>query len=82
MITPTKGIDADRALLTVASELFALLVQPLTVSKLWSEYRKQRTRSNGSATLGFDWFVLALDLAFVMGVVEFTEDDLLEQVSS
>ena len=79
MILPTKGVTADRALLTLAGQLFVDLAEPATVSRLWTDVRKESARSNGSAAIGFDWFVLAVDLAFTMGVIEFDEDGLLRR---
>lgn len=67
MILPTKGISPQRALVTLGADILGLLPQPKTVSRLWDDFRK--TKPEGSVT--FDWFVLSLDLLFLMGVVEF-----------
>lgn len=65
MILPTKGISSDRALLTVGAEILDLLDEPKTVSRLWAEMAKKSKCSR----LTFDWFILALDLLFLMGLV-------------
>lgn len=39
-----------------------------TVSRLWDEFKKQKTRSD---EVTFDWFVLSLGLLFVLGAIEF-----------
>lgn len=76
MIVATKGIHPRQALLTVGAQAITVLQEPQTVSATWtalSEYRK----SLGDKPIGFDWFVLALDLAYVLGAVELGEDGLL-----
>jgi hypothetical protein len=67
MILPTKGIAPDQALLTVGARLLALLDRPKTVSRLWHEIQ---SRSGQPNDLRFDWFVLALDLLHMLGIVE------------
>ncbi|MFP2930149.1 ABC-three component system middle component 6 [Pyxidicoccus sp. 3LG] len=69
MILPTKGIGADRALLSVGADILRLLDEPKTVSRIWDELRTARTRREATSTLGFDWFVLALDLLYIVGAV-------------
>lgn len=71
MILPTKHIRPERALLSVGGELLACLREPLTVSRLWDEIRAARGTSNHPAPIHYDWFVLALDLLFIVGAVEF-----------
>ncbi|MGA2451414.1 MAG: ABC-three component system middle component 6 [Polyangiaceae bacterium] len=69
MILPTKHLREDRALLTLGAELFVVLREAKTVSRLWSDFSKHRSR--GSSPVTYDWFVLTLDLLFALGVVEF-----------
>ena len=69
MILPTKGIPPDAALLTVAGEIIFNLAESKTVSRLWDEMRK--ARATHPSALPFDWFVLALDLLFMVGVVDY-----------
>ncbi|WP_347813140.1 ABC-three component system middle component 6 [Streptomyces sp. BK205] len=69
MILPTKGIAADRALLTVGAQIIAELDEPSTVSGLWHLVRLKRSEDEDSTPLTFDWFVLALDLLFAMGAI-------------
>jgi len=71
MILPTKHIRPDRALLSVGGDLLACLREPLTVSRLWDETRAARGASADAAPINYDWFVLALDLLFMVGAVEF-----------
>lgn len=71
MILPTKHIRPDRALLAVGGELLGHLREPMTVSRLWDELRSRRGERGEPAALNYDWFVLALDLLFAIGAVEF-----------
>lgn len=68
MILPTKGIGPDKALLSVGADILRNLKVPKTVSYLWADLRN---RNLETLQISFDWFVLALDLLFVMGVVEY-----------
>lgn len=70
MILPTKHIRPDRALIGVGADLLACLREPLTVSRLWDEIRTARGASTKAAPINYDWFVLSLDLLFMVGAVE------------
>ncbi|NVJ09582.1 hypothetical protein HUW63_30700 [Myxococcus sp. AM001] len=70
MILPTKGIRADRALLSVGADVLRLLDEPKTVSRIWDEVRSAWSMREGASRLSFDWFVLALDLLYVLGAVD------------
>jgi len=48
-----------------------LLREPMTVSRLWDEIRSDPYSRPQSAPISYDWFVLALDLLFLVGAVEF-----------
>lgn len=65
MILPSKHLPQERALLTVGANLLALLERPMTVSSLW-----QLVQKDDRARLSFDWFVLALDLLYLLGAVQ------------
>ena len=72
MILPTKHIRPERALLTLGADLLGFLREPMTVSRLWDDIRTSRSDRNGrAAPINYDWFVLALDLLFMVGAVEF-----------
>lgn len=74
MITPTKGISPDRALIAVGAQIVMQLDRPLTVSQTWSRLRTWRARNHHTAPLSFGWFVLALDLLYALGTVELSDD--------
>lgn len=67
MILPTKGIESDRALLSLGAGILPLLDESKTVSRLWEEFREGR-RAESRVT--FEWFVLALDLLYALGAIE------------
>jgi ABC-three component (ABC-3C) system Middle Component 6 len=71
MILPTKHMRPERALLTVGSELLGCLSAPMTVSRLWDQTRTSRATQSEHWPINYDWFVLALDLLFMIGAVEF-----------
>jgi hypothetical protein len=70
MILPTKHIRSDRALIAIGGELLSCLAEPMTVSRLWDELRSRRGSPSEPAPVSYDWFVLALDLLFMVGAVE------------
>lgn len=71
MILPTKHIRPDRALIGVGAEVLDLLEQPMTISRLWDELRGRRSVQAPKAPLSYAWFVLSLDLLFIMGLIDF-----------
>lgn len=71
MILPTKHIRPDRALLAVGADVLGFLREPMTVSRLWDEIRTARSDRAVSAPINYDWFVLALDLLFIVKAVQF-----------
>ena len=68
MILPTKGISPDKALLSVGAFILKDLDEAKTVSRLWAELRRVE---EGPPDLTFDWFVLALDLLYMMGTLDY-----------
>jgi hypothetical protein len=67
MILPTKGIPPRRALLTLGGEILRSLDESKTVSRLWDDFRK---RSDEHQEVTFDWFILSLDLLFILGAID------------
>jgi len=70
MILPTKHLRPDRALLAVGGDLLVSLREPMTVSRLWDDVRFKRGDPGEPAPINYDWFILALDLLFMLGAVE------------
>ena len=73
MIVPTKGVHPNKAMLTVGGQIVNILNEPMTVSKLWTSIRNKRSM-NEESPIGFDWFVLSLDLVKILGLVDLGED--------
>ena len=74
MILPTKHLAPERALLSVGGYILKVLSHPKTVSALWEEinHRNRALSATGSMTVGYDWFVLALDLLFAFEAIDMT----------
>ena len=70
MILPTKHLRPDRALLAVGGDLLVSLREPTTVSRLWDDVRSKRGDIGEPAPINYDWFILALDLLFMINAVE------------
>lgn len=70
MILPTKRLSQDRSLLTVGAEVLSLLDEPKTVSRLWEELRTARSERSAVRMVTYDWFVLTLDLLYLLDTLE------------
>ena len=71
MILPTKHVSEAESLLGAGALLLNELDQPRTVTELWEAVR-------GDEIASFDRFVLAAEMLYVIGVVDF-RDGLLEK---
>lgn len=76
MITPTKGIAPQRALLTIGAQISMVIKEPMTVSQAWNALKTWRAQHGNDAPLPFSWFVLALDLLYAFGTIHY-EDGIL-----
>ena len=79
MLLPTKGIDVDRALLSVGGTLISLLETPTTVSGLWERFRQHARRTGRHSRVAFDWFAVALSLLFTLQVIRWNDNQVLER---
>ena len=70
MILPTKHVRADRALVGVGAELLNLLHEPMTISRLWNEFRARRSAGSTRAPIDYHWFILSLDFLFMIRAVQ------------
>lgn len=83
MILPGKHIPQDKALLTVGVELLTRLDKPKTVSAIWEDVCKSVSETHIDVThLSYDWFILAIDLLFVIDAIEIHEGLLKRRTSS
>ncbi|MGA2585654.1 MAG: ABC-three component system middle component 6 [Candidatus Aminicenantales bacterium] len=76
MILPTKRIPQDRALLTIGGQILRLLDEPKTISHVWIDIKKLRDAEPGFKPIYFDWFVLSVDLLYIVCGVELQEGKL------
>lgn len=73
MLLPTKGIEPQRALLTIGATLIELLESPATVSGLWGRFSNYSSDVHRDYKITFDWFALALSLLFAIEAVSWNE---------
>jgi hypothetical protein len=73
MILPAKHLAADRALLTLGARVLMALEEPKTVSALWDRFRLKRIDNPHQSPLSYDWFVLSLNLLFMVGAVTYRQ---------
>ncbi|WP_396020914.1 ABC-three component system middle component 6 [Arachnia rubra] len=73
MLLPTKGIEPQRALLTVGANIISLLDSPATVSGLWERFSKSSGEASGDAKITFDWFAFALSMLFAINAVSWNK---------
>jgi hypothetical protein len=78
MILPTKNIAPERALLTIAGQVYDRLTSPATVSRIWDEVRAEHHRR----PIAYAWFLLAVDFLFIMNLIRYDDNDLLHRSDS
>ena len=70
MILPTKHVRTERALIGVGANILRILRAPMTMSRLWDEVRKRCTTDSSDTPIDYHWFVMALDLLYMLGAIE------------
>jgi len=70
MILPTKYLSHDRALITIGGEILKHLEEPRSVSALWDCLHESQIYKTADTLISFDWFVLALNLLYVISAIE------------
>ena len=70
MILPSKHLSQDRALLSVGANILRHLSRPITISALWEELPRKASALDDGPPLGYNEFVLALDLLFLIKAIE------------
>lgn len=69
MIMPSKYLREDEALIGVGAALLQKINGRTNLSNLWEETK------NNSATGNFERFTLALDLLFLLGLVDVSDNE-------
>jgi len=65
-------VPASKALITIGGEVLEILGESsLSVSGLWLQHSELRRKSE-VARISYDWFVLALDLLYMLGALQIT----------
>lgn len=81
MILPSKHVRIERSLLGVGAEILRTLDRPQTMAALWDKMRQSSNSDERASALNYSWFILALDLLFMLGLVAFRQG-LIQRVSS
>lgn len=77
MILPTKHINNERSLLGVGADIIAIIQKrPETISSIWNKIRQKKKKT----PISYRWFILSLDLLYIMGVIKI-EQGLIRLVS-
>lgn len=79
MLMPTKHIKTENALIGLGAEILSELTYAKPVSTLFHNIQLQR-HDKQSATIHFDWFLLAVDFLYIIGAVDF-KDGLIEKIN-
>ena len=79
MLLPTKGISAERALITIGAQILSRLDTPTSVSGAWERYNERVRSLTAPERVTFDWFSLALATLFAINAIDWTSDDRLRR---
>jgi hypothetical protein len=72
MILPTKHIRISESLIGFGGYLLKFLKEPMTIDQLWIKYEHVNNKKF-PAYHNFDNMVLALNLLFIIGIVDINE---------
>lgn len=82
MLTPTKNLHEDKAILKIGARVLSILIFPRTLNSTWEAYSEfQNQESQSIPNIRFDTFILALDFLYMIGVIEY-QNDLLRRTKS
>lgn len=70
MILPTKHINVQNSVIGISAFLLTQLEQPQSISSLWDNVREVPEIAT------FERFTLALDLLYMIGAIEYTNNRL------
>lgn len=72
MILPSRKLKPENSLIYIGARVLRILDEPKTVSRVWQEINENRHNTD-FIDFSYDWFVLALDLLFLMHSIELRE---------
>ncbi len=71
MILPTKRIRSDHSLIGIGSDILGLIGDGATVSGLWNGLQGLwQEERRGEFSITSEWFILAIDLLYMLGAIE------------
>ena len=70
MILPTKHLRCDNSLLGIGAEILNNLGNQKAISSLWEDVEQSRCEVNKHPFYSYDWFILALDMLYMIGTIE------------
>jgi hypothetical protein len=76
MLLPTKTLSPARSLLGLGAVVLKLLNEPKPVSRIWEEFKKIHNAAPNSPTVTFAWFVLALDVLYMLDLIRYEHNRL------
>jgi hypothetical protein len=84
MVLPTRKLSPPNSLIYIGGTILGVLDEPKTISRTWEEFKTRRKTSSetSAAHISYDWFVLALDLLFLMGAIELVQGRLYKAVTT
>ena len=74
MILPTKHISFSESILGLGAALLELLEQRAHVDELWKKFEKINNTDAYPAYQTFDNFLLALDLLYLLGLLDLEDE--------
>lgn len=80
MILPTKHLTPERSLLGIATKILKMLLQPRTISYLWESFNDKCSQEK-FAPVTYEWFILGIDLLFMLGIVSYKNGQLVRHFS-
>lgn len=80
MIAPTKHLTLKRSLLGVGADILSLVDAPMSISSLWDRFKEIRGPEE-SNRIPFEWFILAIDMLYLLGAVEYRRGRLVRSES-
>lgn len=76
MLLPSKSVPTDQALLAVAAQILIQLERPGSIIAVWERLLAWRAGRGLDSPLPFWWFALALDVLYMIGVVDLRAGEL------